>query len=166
MPGPERWVSVGRIARAHGVRGELAVRSEAPRESALLRVRKIRIGDAERELESARAANAEVLIRVRGVADRTAAEALKGQDVSVPRADLAPSEPGEYYFADLVGLMAHDEAGRELGQVKGLWETGPVPVVVIGEGERELLVPFAEDFIVAVKPEEGRLVVRPPEYSE
>jgi len=162
------WITVGRIARAHGVRGELAVRTEDPSTSALLQVRSLRLEGEEslREVLFARAANAEVLLRLRGISDRNAAEAIKGRAVQIPRAELPTPEPGEFYFADLVGLTAFDEAGRELGKVQGLWETGPVPVVVIGEGQSELLVPFAEPFIIAVRPEEGRMIVRPPEYGE
>ena len=168
MSSPDRWIAVGRIARAHGVRGELAVRTDDPRSSALLKARQLRLsGETQlREVESARAANSEVLLRLRGIADRNAAEALRGREVEISRAELPAAEPGEFYYADLVGLMAIDESGRELGQVKGLWETGPVPVVVIGEGAGELLVPFAQEFVVAVRPDQGRIVIRPPEYAE
>jgi 16S rRNA processing protein RimM len=50
--------------------------------------------------------------------------------------------------------------------VQGLWETGPVPVVVIGQGEGELMVPFAEHFVVSVDLAAKQMVIRPPEYDE
>jgi 16S rRNA processing protein RimM len=168
MSSSGKWISVGRISRAHGIRGELAVRTDDPSTSALLQVRTLRLSgeDALREVVSARAANAEVLLFLRGIGDRNAAEALKGREVEIPREELPAPEPGEFYYADLVGLIAVDESGRELGTVQGIWETGPVPVVVIGEGASELLVPFAEAYVVAVRPEERRIVIRPPEYEE
>lgn len=163
-----KWVAVGRIVRAHGVRGELGVRCDDPSTSSLLQAKQVRLaGESElRAVAFARPAHTEVLLRLRGVDDRDQAEALRGREVELPRAALPPPEPGEYYYADLVGLQAFDESGKLLGEVKGLWETGPVPVLVIGEEPEELLVPFAEPFVVAVKAAEGRIVIRPPEYAE
>jgi 16S rRNA processing protein RimM len=161
-------VSVGRIARAHGVRGELAVRVDSPADSVLLTVGHVRLSgeSQDRQVLGARPVATEVLLRLEGVADRDVAEALKGREVQVPREAFPPTEEGEFYFADLVGLEAVDEQGRALGQLKGVWETGPVPVLVIGEGASELLVPFAEHFVVQVDLEARRVVLRPPQYSE
>jgi 16S rRNA processing protein RimM len=161
-------LSVGRIGRAHGVRGELAVKVDSPSESVLLEVERVRLSGepTDRRVLSARAAHAEVLLRLEGVADRTAAEALRGRDVQVDRAELPAPEEGEFYFADLVGLEAVDEQGKSLGRLNGVWETGAAPVLVIGEGASELLVPFAEAFVVRVELEQKRVVLRPPEYTE
>jgi 16S rRNA processing protein RimM len=162
------WLSVGRIARAHGIRGELAVRVDDPPNSALLQVKAVLLSGEERPraVLSARAAHTEVLLRLEGVPDRTAAEPLKGREVQVPREALPEAEEGEFYFTDLVGLPCYDEAGKLLGQLEGIWETGPVPVLVIGQGKDELLVPFAEPFVAKVDLAGKRLVIRPPEYTE
>lgn len=161
-------IVVGRVVRAHGIRGELGVRCNDPQSSSLLKAKRIWLqGEAApRPVLSARAAHAEVLLRLDGVADRTAAEALKGRDVELDRAELPPAKEGEYYHADLVGLQAVTEDGKPLGTVQGLWETGPVPVVVIGEGDDELLVPFADPFVVRVELGARQMVIRPPEYDE
>lgn len=168
MPSEPRWISVGRIVRAHGIRGELGVRCDDPQTSALLSVREVRLEgeSALRKVTGARTAHIEVLLRLEGVNDRTAAEQLKGRDVEIPRESLPEPEEGEVYLADLAGLQAFDESGKPLGEVKGLWETGPVPVLVIGEGQDELLVPFAEQFVLELDVEGGRVVIRPPEYVE
>jgi 16S rRNA processing protein RimM len=161
-------IVVGRIVRAHGIRGELGVRCNDPASSSLLLAKQIWLAEetAPRTVLSARAAHIEVLIRLQGIVDRTGAEGLKGRDVFVERAALPPAAEGEYYFADLVGLQAVTEDGKLLGTVQGLWETGPVPVVVIGEGEGELMVPFAEHFVVSVDLAAKQMVIRPPEYDE
>jgi 16S rRNA processing protein RimM len=63
--------------------------------------------------------------------------------------------------------LAVDEQGHPLGQVAEMWETGPVPNLVIRkEGAEDLVVPFAEDFVREVDVPNGRLVIRPPEYLE
>lgn len=161
-------IVVGRIVRAHGIRGELGVRCNDPASSSLLHAKSIWLEgeSAPRAVTSARAVHAEVLIHLRDVASRTAAEGLKGRDVSVERAALPPAAEGEYYHADLVGLQAVTEDGKPLGRVQGLWETGPVPVVVIGEGQDELLVPFADPFVLRVELAKGQMVIRLPEYDE
>src|SRR5690348_11017533 len=104
------WLSVGRIARAHGIRGELAVRVDDPQSSVLLEVKAVRLAGEERDraILGARAAHTEVLLRLEGVADRTAAELLKGREVQVPREALPPAPEGEFYYTDLVGLPCFD----------------------------------------------------------
>ena len=164
----DRWIVVGRVVRAHGLKGELGVRCDDPATSSLLAVKSLRLAGetATRKIVFARAANSEVLVRLEGVNDRNAAELLKGKDVELRRSDLPEPEAGEFYQTDLIGLMAVDESGKELGRVQGFWDTGPTPVIVIGEGASELLVPFAEHFVLAVKLAEGQVVIRPPEYAE
>jgi 16S rRNA processing protein RimM len=161
------WLSVGRVTRAHGIRGEIAVKSDRPHDSVLLHVKKVHLlGEQnDREVRSARAVDREVLLRLSDVPDRTAAEALRGKEVQVRREDFPPADEGEFYFTDLVGLEAFDPSGKPLGKLQQVWETGPVPVLVIGEGEHEVLVPFAESFVKVDLPGK-RLVVQPPVFDE
>jgi 16S rRNA processing protein RimM len=164
---------MGYVARAHGLGGEVAIRTFDPGSETLDRVERIllrlRSGE-ERELtvESVRPTPKENLVGLQGVDSREAAEALVGSTVLVWREDLEPPAEGEYFLADLMGLAAVDEAGKELGKVVEIWETGEVPNLVIrGQGVKgELVVPFADEFVPTVELEAGRLVVRPPEYIE
>jgi len=101
------------------------------------------------------------------VRGRTAAEALVGATVIAFREDLEPPAEEEYFQGDLVGLTAVDESGKVLGRVEEIWETGPVPNLVIrAEGKEELVVPFVDDFVSTVDIPGGRLVVKPPEFLE
>jgi 16S rRNA processing protein RimM len=80
---------------------------------------------------------------------------------------LKPPADGEYFQGDLVGLEAVDESGRILGKIEEVWNTGPVPNLVIRSVEvGELLVPFADDFVRSVDLAAGRVVLRPPEIIE
>jgi 16S rRNA processing protein RimM len=102
-----------------------------------------------------------------GVYYRSSAEKLVGGTVLVFREDLDAPEEGEFFQGDLVGLTAVDESGQVLGVVEEIWQTGPVPNLVIrAEGKPELVVPFADEFVPTVEMEAGRIVIRPPEYSE
>lgn len=59
-----------------------------------------------------------------GVEDRDAAEALRGRELFVPRAEAAPLPEGRYYIADLIGMQVVDEAGRELGRLADVMQAG------------------------------------------
>ncbi|MDO5685987.1 MAG: ribosome maturation factor RimM [Neisseria sp.] len=82
-----------------------------------------------------------------GIDDRTAAEALRGMTIAVPRADFAEPEEDEYYWVDLIGMSVVNPAGVRLGMVSGLNESGAHDLLVV-EGEHgTLLIPFVERFI-------------------
>ncbi|HXX31984.1 MAG TPA: ribosome maturation factor RimM [Myxococcaceae bacterium] len=164
-------LAVGYVARPHGTSGEVAVRTFDPASRALEAVERVLLrhrDGAERELPiaSARPAARDVLLALRSIEDRDAAAALQGATVLVFRADLPPPAEGEYFQGDLVGLRAVSPAGELLGQVEEVWNTGPVPNLVIRGAGGELLVPFADDFVGAVDLDAGLVVVRPPDVVE
>lgn len=165
-------LEVGYVGRAHGLAGEVGVRTFDPASEALLDVERvlIRLKDGqtcELTVDSVRSTPKEILIGFEGVEDRTAAERLVGGTVLVFREDLDAPAEGEFFQGDLVGLLAVDESGAELGRVEEIWSTGPVPNLVIrAQGKPELVVPFADEFVPTVDLAQGRIVIRPPEYTE
>lgn len=172
MSPPRPTLEVGYVARVHGLRGELAVRTFDPDSEALSSVRRIvlrlRSGE-ERDvsLVSARGAAGAVLVTLAGIGSREDAEALKGATVLVHREDLPPPGEGEWFQGDLVGLEARTPEGAPLGKVTEIWNTGPVPVLVVeGAGPEPLMVPFVDEFVPEVDVQAGVLVVRPPEMLE
>jgi 16S rRNA processing protein RimM len=172
MSPPRPTLEVGYVARVHGLKGELAVRTFDPDSEALSSVRRIvlrlRSGE-ERDLPlvSARGAAEAVLITLAGIGSREDAEALKGATVLVHREDLPPPAEGEWFQGDLVGLEARTPEGAPLGKVTEIWNTGPVPVLVVeGGGPEPLMVPFVDEFVPEVDVKAGVLVVRPPEMLE
>ena len=93
------------------------------------------------------------------VADRDAAEALRGTEVYVPRSELPPPRPGEYYWVDLEGLRVVNLAGVEFGTVSHLFSTGANDVLV-AHGERERMIPFLQpDYIRSVDFDAGLVTV-------
>jgi 16S rRNA processing protein RimM len=165
-------LELGYVARAHGLRGEVAVRTFDPESETLDFVERVLVRTRSGEehvlrIESLRPTPKEILVVFEKVEGRTQAEALVGSTVLVFREDLEPPAEDEYFQGDLVGLTAVDESGNVLGRVEELWSTGEVPNLVIrAEGREELVVPFADDFVPTVDIPAGRLVVRPPEYLE
>jgi 16S rRNA processing protein RimM len=172
MSPPRPTLEVGYVARVHGLKGELAVRTFDPDSEALSSVRRIvlrlRSGE-ERDLSlvSVRGAAEAVLVTLAGIDSREDAEPLRGAAVLVHREDLPPPSEGEWFQGDLVGLEARTPEGIPLGKVTEIWNTGPVPVLVVEGGGREaLMVPFVDEFVPEVDVPAGVLVVRPPEMLE
>ncbi|MGD2137955.1 MAG: ribosome maturation factor RimM [Gammaproteobacteria bacterium] len=88
-----------------------------------------------------------LVVRLAGVDDREAAAALKGAEIGVYRDRLPVPGEQEYYWSDLTGLQVVTTAGKVLGTVHHLIETGANDVLVV-RGEREVLVPFIRDQVI------------------
>ena len=164
-------LELGYVAAAHGVQGRVMIRTFDPQSVALGEVRRVslRLGNGDqRELTLVyrRQAGTGWVVGFEQIGTRTAAEGLLGSRVSVFRDDLQPPGEGEFFQGDLIGLTAVNEAGKILGTVAEIWNTGPVPNLVIREGNLELLVPFTDEFVPGVDLVQGRIVIRPPELEE
>ncbi len=165
-------LELGYIAAAHGVQGKVVIRTFDPQSAALDQVQRVhlKLKDAdERELRiaSRQQTGNRWVLGFAQIETRSEAEHLIGSRVSVFRGDLEPPREGEFFQGDLIGLTAVNEAGKVLGNVAEIWNTGPVPNLVIrGEGELELLVPFADEFVPQVDLVEGRIVIRPLDLEE
>jgi 16S rRNA processing protein RimM len=158
----EPTVAVGRVAKVHGVRGEVAVdnRSDNPDRwvpgSVVFDERGRRL-----TVTGARPHGDRLLVTFEGIGDRTAAEALIGATLVVPASALPALEPGQWWAFEAEGLRVTSEDGRDLGTVRevlaypahDLWR-------VVGKDGAEILVPVVDDLVVEVDLAGGRAVVR------
>jgi len=82
-----------------------------------------------------------------GVDDMDAAEELIGSELQIPAAERAELEPGAVYVSDLIGCVVWDH-GKPVGEVKDVeFTSGTAPILIVAEGQREHMVPFAESFL-------------------
>lgn len=101
-----------------------------------------------------------LVVLLDGVADRTAAEALKGFLVGAPRAALPETKADEFYWGDLIGLEVVNAADERLGRVAGLIETGANDVLrVVGDDGTERLLPFVDAVVKSVEKTAGLIRV-------
>lgn len=160
-------VELGLVVRAHGIRGELVVRPASVGSELLLEVDEVQLehGGVWRPLRILRARTQKnsIVLALEDVADRNAAEALRGARLLIGQDQLPPPEEGEYYVSDLIGLKVLDTEGQLLGSVVGFEDGGRQSwfEVELEDGERRL-VPFSEG-LVEVDLESGSLVVDAPE---
>ena len=161
---PRKMILVGRFHGAFGVKGELKLESFTDPPERIFRYQPWTLRDAqgrERACEGARgrATNKGVVATVPDVADRDAADALRGTEVWVARSTLPPPAPGEYYWVDLEGLRVVNLEGVSFGTVSHLFSTGANDVLV-AQGDRERMIPFVEpDYIKAVDFDAGVVTV-------
>jgi len=152
-------IALAAVAGAHGVRGELRLKLFTQNAANLARHKTVFIGGEERILENVRAGTSGAIARVAGIADRSAAEGLRGALVEVDRAALPPLEEGEYYHADLIGLPCFDREGREVGKVSAVENYGAGDLLEIERpGGKRSLIPFREG-IADLK--DGQIVLDP-----
>jgi 16S rRNA processing protein RimM len=159
-------VCLGQIGAAHGVRGEVRLRSFTADPAAITSYGPLETEDGRVfEIESLRPAKDHFVVRVSGIADRNAAERLANTKLYVPRERLpAPSEPDEFYHADLIGLAVVDRSGRQLGAVVAVHNFGAGDLIEMRPeaGDKTEFVPFDETNVPVVDLAAGRIVVDPP----
>jgi len=161
-------VLIARIGAAHGIRGEVRVKAYTADPGGIGAYGPLEAPDGRAfEVESLRPAAGPsgdmLVVRFKGVADRNAAEALNGLELSVPRDRLPPAGDDEYYHADLIGLLAVTRDNVELGIVIAVPNYGAGDLLEIAPKRGEtLLVPFTRAVVPEIDLKAGRITVDPP----
>ena len=164
----EKQVVIGKIVAPHGVRGDLRILPQTDNPEQFLDLAYLLLpGGKQLTVERARFHKNMVLISAAEVKTMEAAEALRGQSVSIHREDLPPLKAGRYYVADLAGMPVFDEDGKQLGIFKDALQTGSADAYVIATPEGgEILVAAISDNIKEINMAERRMVVHLPEWEE
>ena len=156
---------LGVITGAHGVRGEVRVKSFTAAPGAIAGYGPLEDEPGQRRfaLTVRGSVRGQLIARVEGVLDRNAAERLKGTRLYVPRDALPAPAADEYYHADLVGLAVLLKDGGPLGRVRAVHDFGAGGNLEIEKPDGGVvLVPFTEQVVPEVDIAQGRLVVDPP----
>jgi 16S rRNA processing protein RimM len=141
----ERRVALAAVAGAHGIKGELRLKLFSDSVDSVGAHEKLFVGGAERRLLSVRDGGKTAVARFEGIADRSAAEALRGSLVEIDRSALPPLDEGEYYHADLIGLPVVDREANAVGHVVAVENFGAGELLEIEEGSgKRSLIPFRD----------------------
>ncbi|MBS1124391.1 MAG: rRNA processing protein RimM [Deltaproteobacteria bacterium] len=154
-------LEIGGVARAHGIRGEVAIVTHDPDSVALETIKTIYIAGVEYHILEARSADKGWLVRLEGIPTRTEAEGLRGKPVEVDRAALGLVE-GEVLLDDLVGCKVVLPDGSPWGTIVEI-EGGFQDLLVIHDGELERLLPLVDEFVKTIDTAAGIVTVDPPE---
>ena len=158
-------ICVAQIGAAHGIRGEVRLRSFTEDPMAIASYGPLESEDGTRrfEIEALRPSKDLFVARLAGITDRNAAGALTNLKLYVSRDRLPPAKDGEFYHADLVGLAAVTPDGASLGTVTAIHNFGAGDVIEIKpeSGGETLLVPFTDTTVPEIDLAAGRMVVVP-----
>lgn len=170
----QEWVLVGVFTGARGIKGEAIVKSFTENPTGISDLGPLFAGAARDplRLSAVRQLKGKLAVRVAGVDTRDAAEALKGTEIYLRRADLPGTETDEFYISDLEGLEALDGAGNRLGRVSAVHDFGAGPLIEIaldaprkGVGSAPVL-PFTAAIVPEVDLPAGRVTILLDEWLE
>jgi 16S rRNA processing protein RimM len=162
-------VLLGRIVTVHGIRGDVVIDSYAADPADIGAYGPLRSADNAREfqLKVLRATPKGVVAHIKGIDDRTTAEALRGTELYVSRDKLPPADEGDFYHVDLIGLKAVSESGDSVGTVVAVQNFGAGDLIEVRlEGQQATeFIPFTDAYVPVVDVAQRRVVVVLPEST-
>jgi len=163
-------VLMGVILGAHGIKGDVMVKSFAENPSDIAAYGPLISADTTRQfdLKIVRETHKGLTVHIKGFDDRTAVETLKGTELYLPRARLPEPKSDAFYHADLIGLRAIDLNGTTLGTVKAVQNYGASDILEINrtDGSKDDLIPFTNACVPDVSLQDGTVTISPPDVSE
>lgn len=159
-------VLVGRVARAHGNRGQVIVNPETDFPDARFTIgRVLLVGAAEvpRAIRAVRYHQGRPILALEGIESMDDAEALAGADLKVPAAARGVLPAGTFYHDELIGCEVRDPAGRPIGTVAGVEGTLEASRLVVDGGQGDVLIPLAAAICTRIDVTARQIVVDPPE---
>lgn len=165
---PDDLVLVGHVTGAYGIQGWVRIRPYSSDADAMLHAKtwwldKPDLRDV--DMMQAKIHGEDVVAQLMGIADRNAAEALKGATVHVRRSHFPVLASDEFYWVDLIGLTVQNFDGETLGEVSDLMDNGAHPILRVtapaaeGEKAKEWLIPFVDQFVKTVDQTEKKITV-------
>jgi len=161
---------IGRIRKAHGIRGEVSVDYYADSPNLLSGGVFLQLGEEEtifHKVVSARFHHGALLVRFADIVDRNAAELLRGYDLLIPEERLPEPDDGAIYLHEILGLAviveAEDGTRTTLGILADITEPGGQELwTIVKDGEEDILLPAAPEFVLGFDLEHGEVRVSPP----
>jgi 16S rRNA processing protein RimM len=152
------WISFGRLARTHGLKGEVKFFPNDPEEIDSLRGQIVRLKETEVKVQSIRGANVPFIIKLEGVDDIDSAKLLTGTEVFAKREYLEPLSEGEYYRFEIEGLEVFDEEGQPYGVIEEIIPTGSNDIYVVRNGDQEWMLPMIDTVVKSIDLEQKKLI--------
>ena len=157
-------VLVGRVARAHGNRGQVIVNLDTDFPDERFRVGAVvMVGPSAtaRAIREVRFHQGRPIIALEGIETMNEAEALAGAELKVPAAGTLPEDT--YYHYDLIGCEVTDRSGKAIGPVTGVEGTMEMSRLVIAGSHGEVLIPLVAEICTEIDVAGRRIVVNPPD---
>ena len=157
------------VTGALGLKGEVKVKTFTEEPTGLARYGTLHAEDGRSfEIAALRSAKSgEAVIAFKGIGNRTAAEALKGVQLFVPRAALPKVAADEFYHTDLIGLAAYDSGGGLVGKVAAIHNFGAGDVIELTRADGDTVhLAFTRETVPVIDIAGGRVTIAVPEDDE
>jgi len=152
-------IRVGQVAGAYGVDGAVKVIPLTDFEDRFNADASMTLEGADRLVEWSRPGHPGLVVKFRGIDNRTMADLLRGHYLEIPEAEARPLAEGRFYHHQVVGLAVLTSSGKTLGTIAEILERPANDVWVSRDGAVEHLIPATKDAVVQVDIEAGRVVV-------
>lgn len=164
----EDRICVGAIAGAFGVHGEVRLKSFCSDPADIATYSPLTSEDGTRRFEVSltREVTGALGARIKGIATKEDADALRGVTLWAPRSALPALPDDEFYHADLIGLEVVDTGGKSLGRVRALYDHGAGDIIEVVGGTQVLMLPFTRAVVPTVDLAARRIVVDSPGDDE
>lgn len=154
MTDTQNRVAMGYIKGVFGIKGWLKIAANTEYSDSLLDYPEWQLVKDGKTvvvtLEAGKVVNGELQVKFESIDDRDSAFSLRGYTIEIPREAFAPTEEGEYYWADLVGMTVTNKDNAILGKVSNLMETGANDVLVVNGKYGQILIPFVSQYVETV----------------
>lgn len=158
-------LTVATILKPQGIRGEVKVKALTDSADDLKAFKKLIIDGVEYSVLSVRASGEFAYLGLKGIADRNAAELLRGKDVEVNRADIPELPEGRYYIVDLIGCAVVTERGDILGEVTSV-TPAKTDIYVLERDGKQITFVAADGVISDIDLEERKITVNAKRFKE
>ena len=164
MPPRPEHVIVGRVRKAHGVRGEVVVEALTDDPAAVFATGRRLLTESDGELHIRRSTpfKGGWILRLTEITTRTEAELWRDRYLFMPAAELAPLADDEVYYHDLVGLHVQLPGGEPVGRVEALFEVPQGLVLDVRTERGTVMIPYRPEVVTSVDVAHGTIVIDPP----
>ena len=154
-------ILIGKVVNAVGIRGELRVYNYSDSDEIYRITPEIYMGEELFKVEKVRMQKNMIVLKLKGIEDRNAAELAKGKEIFVTEDDLPELEDGVYYVRDLIGMKVREEDGNYIGTVTDVIQNTAQDLFEIETSEgRSVLIPKVDEFVSDINPEANVITVR------
>ncbi|AGF79872.1 16S rRNA processing protein RimM [Desulfocapsa sulfexigens DSM 10523] len=161
----EKYVLIGKVTKAHGIKGELKMHAYSGELQSVTRHKKLILVSRDglitpMQVVQARIGNRDAIVSLEGVSDRNQSEALCGMGVLVCKEDLPTPDADEFYLHELEGLEVRTTEGSIVGTVEAFSNNGAQDLLVVKSGRNEVLIPLIPGMIT--EKNKKYLIIAPP----
>ena len=159
-------LEVGKILKAHGIRGDVKIECFTDSPEALTGIKRFYVEGTEYKAERIKPFGAFALIKLVGIDDMNLAETLRNKTISAKKEDMPEPKDGAFYIDDLIGCSVFDDRGTRHGIVEDILQYGSADVFLSRENGKTIMFPHLKKVVKEIVIKEKRIVVFKEEFDK